>query len=124
ALAPTGDEGLGFGVVQTAPDATLDYRVRGFDKVAEAFMSVKEAKFFFQIAQLALGGGFGGIQTVDWDKRSRTTEPIQTEVIGKLMTIKELRSIAVRPAPLPGAGQFDVELMVTSTQEAPDMERY
>jgi multidrug efflux pump len=123
-LAPIEDEGIVFAVVQTAPDATLDYTVRGFDKVAQAFMSVKEAKFFFQIAQLALGGGFGGIQTVDWDKRDRSTEPIQNEVIGKLMGIKELRSIAVRPAPLPGAGQFDVELMVTSSEEAQDMEKW
>lgn len=121
-LAPTEDEGIVFAVVQTAPDATLDYTVRGFKEVAEAFISVKEAKFFFQIAELGMGGGFGGIQTVDWKDRDRTTEPIQAEVIGKLMQIKELRSIAVRPAPLPGAGQFDVELMVTSADEAGDME--
>ncbi|HWB19689.1 MAG TPA: efflux RND transporter permease subunit [Phycisphaerales bacterium] len=123
-LAPTEDEGIVFAVVQTAPDATLDYTVRGFAKVADAFMSVKEAKFFFQIAELAMGGGFGGIQTVDWDERDRTTEPIQAEVIGKLMGIQELRSIAIRPAPLPGAGQFDVELMVTSAEEAQQMEPY
>ncbi len=123
-LAPTEDEGIIFAVVQTAPEATLDYTVRGFTKVAEAFMSVKEAKFFFQVAELAMGGGFGGIQTVDWKKRDRTTEPIQGEVIGKLMSIEELRSIAIRPAPLPGAGQFDVELMVTSAGEAADMEPF
>lgn len=123
-LAPTEDEGIVFAVVQTAPDATLDYTVRGFGKVAEAFMSVKEARFFFQIAELAMGGGFGGIQTVDWDKRDRSTEPIQAEVIGKLMAIEDLRSIAIRPAPLPGAGQFDVELMVTSAEEAQEMEQH
>jgi multidrug efflux pump len=123
-LAPTEDEGIVFAVVQTAPDATLDYTVRGFRKVAEAFMSVKEARFFFQVANLAMGGGFGGIQTVDWDQRDRTTEPIQGEVIGRLMGIQELRSIAVRPAPLPGAGQFDVELMITSAEEAPAMEPF
>ncbi|MFN0133672.1 MAG: efflux RND transporter permease subunit [Phycisphaerales bacterium] len=123
-LAPTEDEGIVFAFVQTAPDATLEYTVRGFKKVADAFMSVKEARFFFQIADLAMGGGFGGIQTVDWDKRDRTTEPIQGEVIGNLMQIPELRSIAIRPAPLPGAGQFDVELMVTSAEEAPQMEQW
>ncbi len=121
-LAPTEDEGIVFAAVMTAPDATLDYTVRGFAKVAEAFMSVKEAKFFFQVAELSMGGGFGGIQTVDWDKRDRTTEPIQNEVIGRLMGIKELRSIAIRPAPLPGAGQFDVELVITSGDEGPEME--
>lgn len=121
-LAPTEDEGIVFAVVQTAPEATVGYTVRGFKKVAAAFLSVPEAKFFFQIAELAMGGGFGGIQTVDWDKRNRSTEPIQGEVIGKLMAIEELRSIAIRPAPLPGAGQFDVELMVTSAEEAQQME--
>jgi multidrug efflux pump len=123
-LAPTEDEGIVFAVVQTAPDATLDYTVRGFQKVAKAFMSVEEAKFFFQIAELSMGGGFGGIQTKDWDQRHRSTEPIQGEVIGKLMGIEEVRSIAIRPAPLPGAGQFDVELLITSSQEAPQMEQY
>lgn len=123
-LAPTEDEGIVFAVVQTAPDATLDYTVRGFQKVAKAFMSVDEAKFFFQIAELSMGGGFGGIQTVDWDKRTRSTGPIQGEVIAKLMGIEEVRSIAIRPAPLPGAGQFDVELLITSSQEAPEMEQY
>ncbi|MBI1190036.1 MAG: multidrug efflux protein [Tepidisphaera sp.] len=123
-LAPTEDEGIVFAVVQTAPDATLGYTVRGFQKVAKAFMSVPEAKFFFQIADLNMGGGFGGIQTRDWKERTRTTEPIQNEVIGKLMGIQEVRSIAVRPPPLPGAGQFPVEMMITSGQEAQDMEPY
>ncbi|QOJ00740.1 MAG: efflux RND transporter permease subunit [Phycisphaeraceae bacterium] len=121
-LAPTEDEGIVFAVVQTAPDATLEYTVRGFKKVADAFMSVPEARFFFQVAEQSMGGGFGGIQTIDWDKRQRTTEPIQQEIIGKLAAVEELRSIAVRPAPLPGAGQFDVELMITSPDEAVDME--
>lgn len=123
-LAPTEDEGIVFAVVQTAPDATLEYTVRGFGKVANAFMSIPEARFFFQVAEMAMGGGFGGIQTVDWEKRTRSTAVIQGEAIGKLMGIQELRSIAIRPAPLPGAGQFDVELMVTSGDEAQNMEPY
>jgi multidrug efflux pump len=121
-LAPIEDEGIVFAVVQTAPDATLDYTVRGFARVADAFLAVPEAKFFFQLAELSMGGGFGGIQTVHWHERQRTTEPIHAEIIGRLMGIEELRSIAVRPAPLPGAGQFDVELMITSADEAPQME--
>jgi multidrug efflux pump len=121
-LAPTEDEGIVFAVVQGPPDATLEYLVRWFRDVAGAFMAVPEARFFFQVADLAMGGGFGGIQTVDWDQRRRTTEPIQNEVIGRLMMIEGLRSIAVRPAPLPGAGQFDVEVMITSDDEAPRME--
>jgi multidrug efflux pump len=123
-LAPTEDEGIVFAFVMTAPEATLDYTVRGFKKIAKAFMDTKEAKFFFQIAELNMGGGFGGIQTVDWDKRDRTTEPIQNEIIGRLMAIPELRSIATRPPPLPGGGQFDVETVVTSSEEAEQMQPF
>ncbi len=123
-LAPTEDEGIVFAVVQAPPDATLDYIVRGFDRVADAFMAVPEARFFFQVADLAMGGGFGGIQTVDWNRRDRTTRSIQNEVIGRLMGIEPLRSIAMLPAPLPGAGQFDVELVITSPEEAARMEPF
>jgi multidrug efflux pump len=40
------------------------------------------------------------------------------------MTIEDLRSVAITPAPLPGAGQFDVEMMITSGDEAQEMEGY
>ncbi|MFM9995557.1 MAG: efflux RND transporter permease subunit [Phycisphaerales bacterium] len=123
-LAPTEDEGIVFAYVQTAPDATLDYTIRGFKKVAAAFMSVPEAKFFFEVAELGMGGGFGGIQTVDWHLRDRTTQPIKNEIIERLMAIEDLRSVAITPAPLPGAGQFDVEMMITSGDEAPEMEPF
>lgn len=121
-LAPTEDEGIVFCVVQSAPDASLDYTLRGFDKVAEAFMSTEETRFFFQVAQTT--GGFGGIQTKDWNQRDRGTDEIQSEIFGKLMSITGVRAIAVLPPPLPGAGQFDVELIVTSTDDAETMDKY
>lgn len=121
-LAPTEDEGIVFTVVQSSPDATLDYTLRGFDKVANAFMSDQDTRFFFQVAQVT--GGFGGIQTKDWNQRTRSTEVIQGDIFPKLMGIPEVQSIAIRPPPLPGAGQFDVELMITSSSEAPEMAPY
>ena len=121
-LAPTEDEGIVFTVVQSAPDANLDYTLKGFDKVGKAFMSIEETRFFFQVSQVT--SGFGGIQTRDWDQRKRSTLDIQGEAFGKLMGIEEVRAFPTRPAPLPGAGQFDVELIVTSTDEAADMSPY
>ncbi|MBS0195361.1 MAG: efflux RND transporter permease subunit [Planctomycetes bacterium] len=121
-LAPTEDEGIVFTVVQAAPDASLDYTLRGFDKVAKAFLSVEETRFFFQVAQTT--GGFGGIQTHDWDERKRTTAQILGEVFGKLSGVSEVRAFPALPPPLPGAGQFDVELLVTSTDEAEEMAPY
>jgi multidrug efflux pump len=121
-LAPTEDEGIVFTVVQSPPDATLDYTLRGFDKVAAAFLSTAEAKFFFQVAQTA--GGFGGIQTQNWEDRKRSTAEIRNEVFGKLMQISGIRAFPALPPPLPGAGQFDVEFIVTSTEDAEKMAPY
>ena len=121
-LAPTEDEGIVFNVVISAPDATLDYTLRGFDKVAKGMMGIEETKFFFQVAQV--NGGFGGIQTRDWHDRKRTTEAIQGEAFGHMMGIQEVRALPFRPAPLPGAGQFDIELVITSAEDVAQMEKY
>jgi multidrug efflux pump len=121
-LAPTEDEGIVFAIVQSSPDSSLDYTLKGFDKVSKAFLSDPDAKFFFQVAQTT--AGFGGIQTKNWDERKRTTQEIRNAIIGKLMNISEVRSIAATPPPLPGAGQFDVEMIVTSTSSAEQMAPY
>ena len=118
-LAPTEDEGIVFAIVQSAPDSSLNYTLKGFDKVASAFLSDPDARFFFQVAQT--NQGFGGIQTKNWEERKRTTKIIQGDIIGKLMQIPEVRAIAATPPPLPGAGQFDVEMIVTSTEDAEHM---
>lgn len=118
-LAPIEDEGILFCVVQSAPDASLEYTVRGFERVASAFNSIPEKNFSFQVASTT--GGFAGIQTVDWNKRERTTEQIQFDLFGKLAQATDVRAIATRPKPLPGAGQFDVEFIVTSTDQAEAM---
>lgn len=121
-LAPIEDEGIVFCYVQSAPDASLDYTVRGFQAVSEVFLRVPEKKFFFEVASST--GGFAGIQTVDWDKRTRTTGQIQPELFGQLMSVAEVKAFPALPKPLPGAGQYDVELVITSTEEAPDMAPY
>jgi multidrug efflux pump len=121
-LAPTEDEGIIFCYVQSAPDASLDYTIRGFDGVAGAFLSVPEKNFFFQVASTA--GGFAGIQTVDWDKRERSTAEIQPELFGRLMPVAGVQAFPALPPPLPGAGQYDVEFIITSTDQAEQMAPY
>ncbi len=118
-LAPTEDEGVVFTVIQSAPDASLAYTLKSFDQVADAFLSTPERKFFFQVSQTT--GGFGGIQTIDWNKRSRSTAEIRNELFPKLMAVAGIRAFPALPPPLPGAGQFDIEFMVTSTEEAEQM---
>jgi multidrug efflux pump len=121
-LAPTEDEGIIFCYVASAPDASLSYTLKGFSKIADAFLAVPEKKFFFQVASTT--GGFAGIQTVDWDKRERTTKEIQPELFGKLSQVPEVQAFPALPPPLPGAGQYDVEFIVTSGDEAAQMAPY
>ncbi len=118
-LAPTEDEGIVFTVVFAPPDATLDYTLRGFEGVKDAFTAVPEAETFFQVAQI--NGGFGGIKVKQWQERDRSTKDMQYEVFPKLLALSGVRSIAALPPPLPGAGQFDVELVVSASAEAGEM---
>jgi hypothetical protein len=55
-LAPTEDQGVIFGIVDAAANATLDQTSRYAAAVNEAFLSVPETDFTFQITQLSLLG--------------------------------------------------------------------
>jgi multidrug efflux pump len=121
-LAPTEDEGVIFTAVQSSPDASLDYTLKYFEQVADAFMSLHDRKFFFQVALTT--GGFGGILAKDWKERSRSTDAMLQELFPKLMSISGISAYPQLPPPLPGAGLFGIELVITSSHEAQDMAPY
>jgi multidrug efflux pump len=135
-LAPTEDEGVVFTGVAAAPDSSLKSTLKSFDQVADVFLAVPERRFFFQVSQT--NSGFGGIQTQDWHKRplaegwthQRSTRQIMEGdpkkhgmdgLYAQLSMIAGLQAFPQLPPPLPGAGQFDVEFVVTSTDEAQTM---
>ncbi|HEX2837014.1 MAG TPA: efflux RND transporter permease subunit [Phycisphaerales bacterium] len=121
-LAPTEDEGIVFTFVLTPPDATLDYINRSFEGIKDAFLGLPEGEMFFQVANLGAGfGGFGGVKVKQWHERERTTKDMQAELFPKLGMLSGPRAVAGLPAPLPGAGQYDVELVVTASAEAEEM---
>jgi multidrug efflux pump len=128
-LAPTEDEGVVFTGVSAAPDATLDNTLKSFEQVADVFLSVPEKRFFFQVANG--NSGFAGIQVKDWKDRKRSTKDILNGdpkqhgadgLYAQLSAISGVQAYPQLPPPLPGAGQFDVEMLVTSTDEAEQME--
>ncbi len=119
-LAPTEDEGVVFTFVQAAPESSLKSTLKSFSEVADIFMAVPERKFMFQVL-LNPTTGFGGIQVQDWNKRERGTAQIMGEVFPKLSQVTGVRAFPQLPPPLPGAGQFDVELVITSSGEAASM---
>jgi multidrug efflux pump len=122
-LAPTEDEGGIFFVLQAAPDASLDATREAVGQLSTALLSIPETKFVWRVL-LSASSGFGGMQTVQWDERERTTAELQGEAYMLVSQIAGIRAFPILPPPLPGAGQFDVELVFTSSDAPEEMAEY
>ena len=118
-LAPTEDEGGLFFAISASPDSSLEANKRNAKELVDDLMAFPEAKFVWRILQTS--SGFGGMQTKPWNERTVTTKQLLPQVYGKVSTIAGLRAFPILPAPLPGAGQFDVELILTSNDEPEQM---
>ncbi len=115
-LAPAEDQGVIFGILDAAANSTLDQNSLYAAAANQAFMSVPETDFTFQITFPT--SGFGGMVLKPWDKRERTVFEIMPEVQQKLHAISGIRMFPVTPPALPGGGQFPVEFVIASTAEA------
>ncbi len=103
-LAPKEDQGVILGIVQAAPNATIDQTSRFAAQVNGVFKSMPETAETFQITDPTFG--FSGMVTKPWSQRNRSTEQIVGEVFGKVSAIPGVRVIATTPEPLPGGSQF------------------
>ena len=114
-LAPKEDQGVILGIVQAAPNATIDQTSRFTEKVNDVFKSMPETAETFQVTDPTFG--FSGMVTKPWSDRTRSTEQIVGEVFGKVSTIPGVRVIATTPEPLPGGSQFPIDFVINSTAE-------
>ncbi len=114
-LAPKEDQGVILGIVQAAPNATIEQTTLYTEKVNEVFKSIPETRHTFQLTQPF--GGFSGMGIKPWSQRSRSIDDILGEVFGKVSAIPGVKVIATTPSPLPGGGRFPVEFVITSTAE-------
>ena len=114
-LAPTEDQGIIFGIVETPSNSTLDAAVLQTEAVNETFESIPETEFTFQLTFPT--GGFSGMALAPWDQRDRTVFEIQPEVGQKLSQIPGINVFPILPPALPGGGDFPVEFVIASTAE-------
>src|SRR5436190_648205 len=114
-LAPKEDQSVVFGIVQAAPNATLDQTKLFASQVHDVYRALPEADSIFQITSPA--GGFGGMVTKPWDERRKNTEQLQVEAAAGLSKIPGIRVISTIPPALPGGGDFPVDFVVASTAE-------
>jgi multidrug efflux pump len=109
-LAPIEDEGIVIMLVNSAPDASLAYTAGHMDKVYETGKALPEVQAMFEIVFPSTG--FGGYLLNDWRDRERSAHEIQPEAFGRLSQIPHLQLYPVLPPSLPGAGNYDVELVI------------
>jgi len=121
-LAPVEDEGFVLLIVNSAPDASLAYTAGHMDKVFEVGKALPEFEAMFEI--VFPSSGFGGYLFKNWHDRQRSAHEIQPEIFGGTSQIKELQIYPILPPPLPGAGNFDVELVLKGPGTPEQMAEY
>ncbi len=112
-LAPTEDQGVIFGILDSAANSTLDQNSHFAAAVNQAFRSVPETDFTFQVTMP--NTGFGGMVVKPWAERKRNIFQIMPEVQEKLRVIPGIQIFPVIPPALPGGGDFPVEIVLAST---------
>src|SRR6202051_435609 len=114
-LAPSEDQGVVFGVIQSSANSTLDQTNLFTQQVYDVYHSFPESGSIFQITNA--GGGFGGMVTKPWSRRTKTATQLLVEAAGPLSKIAGVRVIPLTPPPLPGGGNFPVDFAIVSAAE-------
>ncbi|HSC68403.1 MAG TPA: efflux RND transporter permease subunit [Cellvibrio sp.] len=121
-LAPTEDQGVIFGIVDAQANSTVDQSSHYGKQVNEAFMSIPETDFTFQLTMPT--GGFSGMVTKPWEERDRDVFQIMPEVQQKLSAIAGVKILPITPPALPGGGQFPFEIVLASTADIKEIYDY
>ena len=111
-LAPIEDEGAISVMLTAAPNSTLNASTAWASGLAKDFESIPETDYMWSL--IGPAGGFGGVITTDWDERQRSTTEILPDVFMTASQIPGLEAFPVLVPPLPGAGNYDVELILKS----------
>ncbi|HET7754441.1 MAG TPA: efflux RND transporter permease subunit [Anaeromyxobacteraceae bacterium] len=118
-LAPTEDQGVIFGIVNTPSNSTLEQVAFATREVHEAVMTEPEAAYTFQVTQPT--GGFWGLALKPWDERQRSPADILPDVQKKVGAIPGIQTFPILPPALPGGGTFPVEIVLASTADTTEI---
>ena len=116
-LAPKEDQGVVFGIIQAAPNSTLDQTTRYTELFRNTVLApVPEKDHMFQLTfPSGDGAGFSGMVAKPFTERKRTTTQILTEMQKNASKVPGISAFVTSPQPLPGGSNFDLEFIVSST---------
>jgi multidrug efflux pump len=118
-LAPSEDQGVIFGILNTPSNSTLEQVIPYTQEVNHTVFEIPESGFTFQITQP--GGGFWGVGLKPWTERKRSAFLVLPDVAARVAVIPGIQTFAVLPPSLPGGGQFPVEFIIASTAESDEI---
>lgn len=121
-LAPIEDESSIFVVSEAPPEASIEYTHKHMHDVVDVMNGLPDATYMWQI--LNPNGSFGGQEFIDPKDRDATPLDILMPTFAKLAQVPGLRAFPNLFPPLPSAGQFSVELVVTAPVSVEEMQPY
>ncbi|PYK20029.1 MAG: multidrug efflux protein, partial [Verrucomicrobia bacterium] len=114
-LAPKEDQGVIFGIVTAPANATIDDTIRYADAAGKIFHDIPDTRFTFQITNP--DQGFGGMVLKPWGTRKTPTKAYLPQIQAKLGAIPGIQMFPIMPSALPGADNFPVSFVITSTAD-------
>ncbi|MFT5281987.1 MAG: multidrug efflux pump, partial [Yoonia sp.] len=121
-LAPTEDQAGINVIIESAPEASLDYTLKHMDDVVDILMELEGATNMWQIINPSVG--FSGVNFVPLSQRSQNVQDMYWQAFGSLSQVPGIKAYPVLDSALPTAGNFAVELVVLSTDPFEDMKKY
>ena len=121
-LAPTEDQSSITVIIESAPEASLDYTLTHMNDVVDTMLALEGAKFMWQIINPAVG--FSGVDFAPVNERSQSVQDMYWQAFGSLSKVPGLKAFPVLDSALPTAGNFSVELVVLSTAPYEEMKNY
>ena len=121
-LAPIEDQSAINLVVDSAPESSVEETLQGFTDAVDVLMERPETTYIWQA--FGPSGGYGGHEFVPPDERELSTHLMLPMIRNDLAQVPSVRAFPATTPALPTAGQFDVEVVVTSSDSADDMRPY
>lgn len=118
-LAPVEDQSGVTIVADAAPESALEDTYLGMNEVVRTLAEFEGAKEIWHV--ILPSGAFGGQDFVEPSERDQSIQEMIAQMYGALGEIASLDVFPIADSSLPSAGQFDVEVVITSADDAPTM---
>ena len=126
-LAPSEDQSVLFGIINTAANATTDQNAKFAAAAEKVMLDTPESALTFQLlfapsVGAAIGAdGFSGMVLKPWSERERSVQQLQPIVQAQVSQIPGIQVFMTTPPALPGGSNFPVEFVITSTGEEKEL---